>query len=69
MNFCVVIGVNKQTHNLQTMRTIAVSGIAVATIGLWILLSHSYPSGLMINEISFSNNGGEDWIEIYNLIG
>lgn len=48
------------------MHTLIIGGVGVMTITLWVVLGHSYPSTLMINEVSFSNNDGQDWIEIYN---
>lgn len=33
---------------------------------LWFLLAGSRPTHLTINEVSFTSNEGNDWIEIYN---
>ena len=48
------------------MRTVTIGGVGVLAIGLWLLLSHAYPNSLVINEVSFDNNEGSDWIELYN---
>lgn len=61
------MGVNKQTYNTaKTIRTLTIGGIAILTVVLWVLLNHTYPNQLLINEVSFNNNDGADWIELYN---
>lgn len=58
---------NKQPQQkLHTYRTALIIIIGIGTCLLWFLLSHTYPTDLRINEVSFTNNDSNDWIEIYN---
>jgi hypothetical protein len=51
---------------MRLLRTLTIGGVGVLTVCLWFLLSHAYPNTLVINEVSFDNNEGSDWIELYN---
>ncbi len=58
---------NTKSHTPHIQpRTLAIGGVGIAALILFITLSHSYPTQLMINEVSFTNNAGADWVEIYN---
>lgn len=55
------------THNYrQYVRILLIISTAFLVVVLWIILGHHYPSGLVVNEVSFNNNNGNDWIELYN---
>lgn len=50
----------------KTLPTTLALGAAVVSVGLWVVLSNAYPANIMINEVSFSGNDGNDWVELYN---
>jgi len=40
--------------------------LLVGTFCLYVFARHTQPTNVVINEISFSNNDKNDWVEIYN---
>jgi hypothetical protein len=55
---------NQQTKSIFIKSSLAATGVVILLF--LILLKNSISMELQINEISFANNNGNDWIEIYN---
>jgi hypothetical protein len=43
-----------------------IAGVFAVSVMLMATLSNKYPSTITINEVSFTANSGNDWIELYN---